>query len=80
MHLGGGRRDVNAKIDPKVGLSEIAKIGAFVEDDAPLCMVHAGDADAAGAAAMIAAAKIVIAAAPAASASPTWTMHRGASS
>ena len=52
VHLGGGRRDVNAKIDPTVGLSEIAKIGAFVGDDAPLCVVHAADADAAGATAM----------------------------
>ncbi|MGO9233277.1 MAG: hypothetical protein ACLP4V_04015 [Methylocella sp.] len=46
------RRSASANIDPKVGLSEIAKIGAFVGNDAPLCMVHAGDADAAGAAAM----------------------------
>lgn len=51
VRLGGGRSDANARIDPSVGLSEIARIGAFAGDDTPLCLVHARDAGAAAAAA-----------------------------
>ena len=51
VKLGGGRREADAKIDPSVGLSAIAGIGTFVGDDAPLCVIHARDQDAAAAAA-----------------------------
>lgn len=51
VRLGGGRHDTNAKIDPSVGLSAIAKIGAFADGDTPLCMVHARHSEAAESAA-----------------------------
>jgi thymidine phosphorylase len=57
VELGGGRRRPSDAVDPAVGLTEIAGIGAEVGPDAPLAMVHARDeAAAAGAAARIAAA------------------------
>lgn len=53
--LGGGRRRVEDKIDPAVGLSEVRGIGERVRDDAPLALVHARDeATAARAAASLA--------------------------
>ncbi len=52
VRLGGGRHRPGSPIDPSVGLSSIAGVGAYTDDEAPLCMVHAGDADAAEAAAM----------------------------
>jgi thymidine phosphorylase len=51
VRLGGGRHHIGAKIDPSVGLSMIAKIGALVGGDAPLCMVHARHDEAAAEAA-----------------------------
>jgi len=50
MALGGGRRRPEDAIDPAVGLTGIAGIGAAVGPDRPLAMVHArtaGEADAA---------------------------------
>jgi thymidine phosphorylase len=51
VELGGGRRRANDAIDPAVGLTEIAGIGAEVGPDAPLALVHARAAAAAHAAA-----------------------------
>ena len=51
--LGGGRRRVEDKIDPRVGLTEMAAIGEDVGPSRPLCLVHAAsesDAEAAAAA------------------------------
>ena len=49
--LGGNRRREDDQIDPGVGLSQIAPIGAQVGPDTPLALVHArGDASAAEAA------------------------------
>jgi len=48
--LGGGRRRVEDRIDPRVGLAEMAAIGEEVGPGRPLCLVHAAseaDADAA---------------------------------
>ena len=39
--LGGGRLRIEDRIDPRVGLSEIAPIGAEVGPNRPLAMVHA---------------------------------------
>lgn len=41
--LGGGRRRVEDKIDPAVGLSQVRCIGETVSGDAPLALVHARD-------------------------------------
>ncbi|MBM2576955.1 thymidine phosphorylase [Jannaschia sp. Os4] len=49
--LGGGRRREDDRVDPAVGLSHIARIGATVTEDQPLARVHAADGDAAGEAA-----------------------------
>ena len=53
LALGGGRRRVEDKIDPRVGLTDVAGIGEEVGPARPLCLVHAAsdtDADAAAAA------------------------------
>jgi len=45
--LGGNRRREDDVIDPAVGLSQVAPIGAQVGPDRPLAVVHArGDASA----------------------------------
>ena len=45
--LGGGRRRETDRINPSVGLSEIAALGEEVSPDLPLARVHAAnDADA----------------------------------
>jgi thymidine phosphorylase len=45
--LGGNRRREDDVIDPAVGLSAIAPVGAWVGPDRPLAVVHArGDASA----------------------------------
>ncbi|MFN3938126.1 MAG: thymidine phosphorylase [Gemmobacter sp.] len=49
--LGGGRRVATDRIDPRVGFSDLAGIGAEVGRDRPLAMVHAADADSAARAA-----------------------------
>ncbi len=55
--LGGNRRREDDVIDPAVGLTEIAPVGAEVGPDRPLAIVHAaGEADAEAAAAALRAA------------------------
>ena len=52
MALGGGRTRVQDPIDPAVGLSHVAALGAPVgAQDRPLAIVHARSEDAAEAAA-----------------------------
>jgi len=47
VHLGGGRLKGADRIDPSVGLSDVALIGDAMEVGAPLCTVHAAsEADA----------------------------------
>lgn len=43
VHLGGGRLRDGDRIDPAVGLSGIARLGARVEARTPVAMVHASD-------------------------------------
>jgi len=43
VELGGGRSRATDEIDPAVGLTELAPIGAEVGPDAPLARVHARD-------------------------------------
>jgi len=53
LALGGGRRRVEDKIDPRVGLTDMAGIGEEVGPGRPLCLIHAAsetDAEAAAAA------------------------------
>ena len=45
--LGGGRRKETDKVNPSVGLSEIAAVGEEVSPDLPLARVHAATEDAA---------------------------------
>ncbi len=51
LTLGGGRTRPRDDIDPAVGLTRIAPIGAPAGPDAPLCVIHARTEEAAGAAA-----------------------------
>ncbi len=51
VHLGGGRLRGSDKIDPSVGLSDVALIGDGVSPDTPLATVHAASTDAANIAA-----------------------------
>jgi len=48
--LGGGRRLASDLVDPAVGLTRLAGLGADVSADAPLALVHARDDDRAAAA------------------------------
>ena len=50
VELGGGRARANDSIDPAVGLTDLAPIGAEVGPDAPLARVHAREPDQAHAA------------------------------
>lgn len=43
VHLGGGRLVATDQLDPGVGLSEIAPIGAQVDEARPLARIHAAD-------------------------------------
>lgn len=43
VRLGGGRLRADDRIDPAVGLSDIARIGAQVDDATPLARIHTGD-------------------------------------
>lgn len=43
VHLGGGRLREDDRIDPAVGLSDIARLGARVDDAAPLARMHTAD-------------------------------------
>ena len=45
VELGGGRARAADAIDPAVGLTELAPVGAEVGPDAPLARVHARSAD-----------------------------------
>jgi thymidine phosphorylase len=45
IELGGGRRELGEKLDLSVGFSEMAPIGAFVDDQIPLAIVHAASAE-----------------------------------
>jgi thymidine phosphorylase len=57
LELGGGRRHVRDAIDPAVGLSEVAGIGAEIGPERPLALIHARTVeDGAGVASRIAAA------------------------
>jgi thymidine phosphorylase len=47
VELGGGRRRAQDDVDPAVGLSQVAGIGALVDADFPLARIHARDRDAA---------------------------------
>jgi thymidine phosphorylase len=51
LGLGGGRTRADDRIDPAVGLTELAGIGETVGLERPLCLVHARDAASAAAAA-----------------------------
>ncbi|QBY02781.1 thymidine phosphorylase [Rhodophyticola sp. CCM32] len=47
VHLGGGRLVASDKVDPGVGLSDIAPIGARVDSGRPLLRIHAASEEAA---------------------------------
>ena len=47
VHLGGGRLKAGDKIDPSVGLSEVAMVGDVAKVGRPLARVHARDEEAA---------------------------------
>jgi thymidine phosphorylase len=47
VELGGGRRTVEDKIDPRVGFTELAAVGETVGPERPLAMVHAATPEAA---------------------------------
>ncbi len=46
VRLGGGRLRDGDRVDPRVGLSGIVRIGASVMPGAPLATIHAADAEA----------------------------------
>ncbi len=47
IELGGGRRKVGEALDHAVGFSDIARVGAELDDDTPLAVIHAAsEADA----------------------------------
>ncbi len=53
--LGAGRRRVEDRVDPRVGVTDLVKVGERVEAGQPLCRVHAADdASAAEAAVLLA--------------------------
>ena len=60
--LGGGRQVESDKVDPAVGLSDMVRIGGWVEKGAPICRVHAAQENAAEAAEAAVLRAIVIAA------------------
>jgi thymidine phosphorylase len=70
LALGGGRRRVEDKIDPRVGLTNIAAIGEEVGLARPLCLIHAANESDADAAAAALQAAIAIGEKPAAVPSP----------
>ncbi|KFI33464.1 thymidine phosphorylase [Haematobacter missouriensis] len=43
VELGGGRRYLGDRIDPAVGLSDVARIGTRVGPEAPVALIHAAD-------------------------------------
>ncbi|HEX2409982.1 MAG TPA: thymidine phosphorylase [Solirubrobacteraceae bacterium] len=62
--LGGNRRREDDVIDPAVGLTEVAPVGAEVGPDRPLAVVHAADEAAADEAAAALRAAVTVAAEP----------------
>ncbi len=48
VELGGGRRRPSDKVNPAVGLTGLLDLGTRVEQDDPLCLIHADDEDSAG--------------------------------
>ncbi|ACM02855.1 thymidine phosphorylase [Cereibacter sphaeroides] len=60
VHLGGGRLRETDRVNPSVGLADIAGIGEEVSEDLPLAMIHAAtEADADAAVAAIQAAYVI---------------------
>ena len=47
IELGGGRRIVGEKLDPSVGLSDVANVGTLLDNETPLAIIHAASDDAA---------------------------------
>ena len=47
IELGGGRKALGEALDLSVGLSEVAPIGAWLDAERPLAVVHAASDDAA---------------------------------
>ena len=47
IELGGGRRQVGEALDLSVGFSDVARIGALLDGETPLAVVHAASDDAA---------------------------------
>jgi thymidine phosphorylase len=47
VHLGGGRLKQGDRVDPAVGLSDIARIGERVDPQRPLARIHAASEEAA---------------------------------
>ena len=45
VNLGGGRQVETDRIDPAVGLSDVAGLGTKVSRGDPLCVLHAADED-----------------------------------
>lgn len=71
VHLGGGRLRASDRIDPRVGLSDIAAPGDTVGPDAPLAVIHAATEEAAQAAIKAVQDAVTLGAAPA----PTPLIH-----
>jgi thymidine phosphorylase len=78
VELGGGRARASDTIDPSVGLTELAPIGAGVGPDAPLARVHARTAGEAEAAARRLRAAYSLSNAPPAPADPVVARVAGA--
>jgi len=62
--LGGGRRVETDRIDPAVGLTDVAALGVRVERGQPIATIHARDADSAEGAAQAVLAALTIGDAP----------------
>ena len=45
IELGGGRRQVGENLDLSVGFSAVARIGALLDGETPLAVVHAASED-----------------------------------
>lgn len=45
IELGGGRRAMGDRLDLSVGLTDVAPIGTYVDDDRPLAIIHASSDD-----------------------------------
>jgi pyrimidine-nucleoside phosphorylase len=46
LRLGAGRAKAEDKVDHAVGVSDLVKVGEYVENGAPLCRIHANGEDA----------------------------------